>query len=171
MRKPAIAIALVAALALGGCAADHGAAAVVDGKPIAASTVDRAASELNQIFMVDARGVVTLLIVTPSYLDAARELGVATSHDEAREYVAQVAADSGVDVDPEGLSDASLDILSLALSEQRMAQLPEAAEVFAEIRAEISELDVEVNPRFGEFSFDNLAVIPTTPEWIHPASS
>lgn len=171
MRKPAITIALVAALALGGCTAEHGAAAVVDGTPIPVSTVDRATRELNQVFMVDPRGIVTLLVVAPSYFAEARALGVAVSHDEARDYVAQVASDSGADVDPGEMSEAALDILSLALSEQRMAQLPEGPAAFARIHAEIAELDIEVSPRFGEFSPESLAVVPTTPDWILPATS
>lgn len=171
MRKSAIIIALVAALALGGCAAERGAAAVVDGTPIPVSTVDRATRELNQIFVVDPRGVVTLLVVAPSYLAEARDLGVATSHDEARAYFAQVAEGAGVDLDPAELSDASLEILGLALSEQRMAQLPEAPAAFERIQAAIANLDVEVSPRFGEFSLETLAVVPTTPDWILPATS
>ena len=171
MRKPAIVtIALAAALALGGCAVEHGAAAVVDGEPIAVSTVDRTTRELSQIFTVDARGVVTLLIVTPSYLAEASALGVATSHDEARAYVADVAEGAQVDIDPAELSDASLDILRLALSEQRMAQRPDAPEVFERIRDEVTALDIQVSPRFGEFSLEGLAVVPVTPEWVLSAT-
>lgn len=165
MRKPAIvATALAAALALGGCTAQPGSAAIVDGERIATTTVDRATRELNQLFTVDTRGVLSMLIVAPIYLDEASDLGLGKSQDEARAYLTDVAVANELDLDAADVSDATLDILRFDMAVRDMNQLVDPAPVVDRINGRLAELDVDVNPRFGEFT--GQVVAPTTPEWI-----
>ena len=165
MRKPAIvATALAAALALGGCTAQSGAAAIVDGQPIATTTLDRTTRELNQLFAIDSRGVLSLFIVAPISLDEARGLGIGKSHDEARAFLAGHAAANEVDLDVDAISPATLDIVASDSALAQMGQLVDAGPVIARINERLAALDVDVNPRFGEFNGSTVA--PTTPEWI-----
>ncbi len=168
MRTTAIAaVALAAALALGGCSGQAGAAAVVDGEPIAATTVDRTTRELNQLFQVDARAVLTMLIVSPAYLAEARANGVAKSRDQALGYLTEViAADPGSTVDVGSFSDATLDIVAFDMAVRELSQLPEAPEIGVRVNEQIAALDVDVNPRFGQFSAEASSILPATPEWI-----
>lgn len=165
MRKSAIvAIVLAAALTLGGCTSHPGAAAVVDGRTISTSTVDRATRELNELFTVDPRGVLTMLIVAPVYLDEASGLGIGKSREEARDYLADVAQVNDLDLDLDTVSDATLDILAFDMAVQEMRLLIDTEDLGERLRSRIDALDVEVNPRFG--SFEGSVVSATTPEWI-----
>ena len=165
MRKLVIvATALVAALALSGCTAHTGTAADVDGEPIAVTTVDRATRELNELFTVDPRGVLSMLIVAPVYLDEAGDLGLGKSQAEARAYLADVAMANELDLDIDAVSDATLDILRFDMAVRDMNQLVDPAPVVERINGRLAELDVDVNPRFGEFT--GQVVAPSTPDWI-----
>lgn len=170
MRKSAIAaVALVAALVLGGCTAQTGSAAVVDGEPISAAKLDRTTRELNELFNVDARGVLTMLIVSPTYLAEAAANGVAKSRDEARTYLTEViAADpvSAVGVDVDSFSDATLDLVRFDMALRELSQLETSQEIGERVQGQIAALDVDVNPRFGEFSAEATAINPVAPEWL-----
>lgn len=174
MRKSVIAAtALVAALVLGGCTAQTGAAAVVDGAPISTVTLDRTTRELNELFTVDSRGVLTMLIISPSYLDAASANGVAKSREEARAYLEEVSAsDPERDADVDSFSDATLDIVRFDMVVRELSQLPNAPEVGAQVQEHIGGLDIEVNPRFGEFSAEATAISPVSHDWlVQPATA
>lgn len=167
MRKSAIAVALVAALTLGGCTAQTGAAAVVDGSPISSATLDRTTRELNELFTVESRRVLMMLIVSPAYLDAAAANGVAKSREEARSHLAElVTNDPESDVDPASFSDATLDIVRFDMALAELSQLADAQQIGEQIQATVEGLDVEVNPRFGEFSAAENAINPVSHEWL-----
>lgn len=167
------ATALAAALVLGGCTAQTGAAAVVDGDPISTATLDRTTRELNELFTVDSRGVLTMLIISPAYLDAAAEHGVAKSRDEARSYLDEVqAADPASEVDVAAFSDATLDIVRFDMAVRELSQLPTAQEIGAQVQERIGGLDVDVNPRFGDFSAEASTISPASHEWlVQPATA
>ena len=173
MRKSVIAAMLGAALVLGGCTAQTGAAAVVDGQAISTATLDRTTRELGELFTVDARGVLTMLIISPSYLAEASANGVAKSRDEARAYLAGlVSSDLGSDTDVSSFSDATLDLVRFDMAVRALSQLPEAQEIGARVQEHLAGLDVEVNPRFGEFSAQTTAIAPVIPDWlVQPATA
>lgn len=161
------ATALAAALALSGCSGQAGAAAVVDGEPIATTTVDRTTRELNQLFQVDSRGVLSMLIISPVYLAEASANGVAKSRDEALGYLTEVVAmDPESTVDVASFSDATLGLVAFDMAVRELSQLPDAPEISVRVNEQIAALDIDVNPRFGEFVPGASSITPTTPEWI-----
>ena len=167
MRKSIVAVALVAALALGGCSAQTGAAAVVDGEPIATATLDRTTRELGQFFAVDARGLLPLFVLAPLYLEEAAAVGVATSRDEALGYLEQVNAsrpDNQVDVST--FSDETLDLLRAVLVMDSLAAHEQGMEISQRVTEHVGRLDVEVNPRYGQFDPATGSIAAWTPEWI-----
>ncbi|NLF05175.1 MAG: hypothetical protein GX593_09295 [Actinomycetales bacterium] len=167
MRKSIAATALVAALVLGGCTAQIGAAAVVDGQAISTSTLDRTTRELNDLFSVNTRDVLSMLIIAPSYLEGAAANGVAKSREQARDYLVELKVnDPTSGLDPAGFSDATLDLVRFDLALREMSTLANAQEIGVSIQEKVTALDVQVNPRFGEFSAEQSAITAVSPEWL-----
>jgi len=172
VRKSVIAVALAAALALGGCTAQTGAAAVVDGKEISTATLDRTVRELQGIFgqQVQSRQVLTMFIIAPSYLEAAAEHGVAKSREEARDYLLNLAAtqsaQGGPAVDVDSFSEATFDILRFDMAVQELGMLANSQEIGAQLQERVAGLDIDVNPRFGEFSVEDNIVLPASHDWL-----
>jgi hypothetical protein len=174
VRKSVIAAtALVAALVLGGCSSQSGAAAVVDGEQISTATLDRTTRELQELFgpQVQSRQVLTMFSIAPSYLEAAAENGVAKSREEARDYLANIAAsqaasEGSATVDVSGFSDATFDIFRFDMAVQELGMLANSQEIGAQLQERVAGLDIDVNPRFGEFSVENNIVLPLSHDWL-----
>lgn len=165
--RTAVALAVGAAL-LTGCAQTPGAAAVVDGRTISETTLQRATAELGTLVPsgIPTEQVLINLIAAPYLLDRATRAGAGVSDAEARQLGDQLAAQAGLAEAPE-LGEGSLTVLRATLAQQKLAQQPDAAEVFAEFEEDLAAADVELSPRYGSFDLTSPGgiVAPERP-WI-----
>lgn len=158
MKTPRLLAAAAAAVALllSGCGTGD-TAAVVDGHHISESGVLETTAQVNAISSqpLEARAVVSQLIVTPTVLEVLGERGIVVSD------AAALAAIEGVkDPNPYFVEMARLQV---ALS--KMTQ-----EDYDEIVARIADVDVSVNPRFGTFDPAAVTVQQSIPDWIASAT-
>ncbi|MBC7290931.1 MAG: hypothetical protein H5T83_06295 [Actinotalea sp.] len=164
--RTAVALA-VGAVLLTGCAGAPGTAAVVDGRVITESALQRTTAELGRLVPqgIPAQQVLINLIAAPYLIDAAAEIGAGVSEAEARQLAEQLAAQAGLGEVPE-LGPGSLDVLRATLAQGKISQSQDPGAVFAEFEQELAEADVELSPRYGSFDLDAGGIVPTQRDWI-----
>lgn len=151
--------------ALAACGAQPGAAAVVDGRRIPVTDLDQAMRELGPYFTnVSSTNLLAVLIQAPIVIDAAEEAGVAVSEDQALELLEGAAAAAGTDPVPT-FSPASIEIAQFSLAQQELQQLPDAADISADIGEQVVALDIEISPRYGAVGDDNV-IVPVERPWL-----
>lgn len=154
MKTPRLLVAAVAgaALLLSGCGTVN-TAAVVDGHRITQSGLQEATEQIAQYAPqpMPARDVLTRLIIAPTVLEVLGERDVTITDAAARSRLADI----------DGPVPYLLDLTKLDLAIGQMTQ-----EDFTEITSRLTEIDVDVNPRYGEFNPEQVAVVPATAEWI-----
>lgn len=160
-RTPAALVgALAGALLLAGCAGDPSTAAVVDGRTITRDAVEGAQADLIAFTgSAPAGDVLVALVVAPLFIDAANREGVGASEAEALAFL-QDSAEQGGRPDAE-FADSTVQIVRMSLAAQNLGALPDGQEVIADVNQRVTELDVDVNPRYGVLNL---------PEGIQPAA-
>lgn len=158
---------LIAALALSACAARPGTAAVVDGRTVMEKDLSAASAELTQVLgqQVDSQAVLQILIVAPTMMQVASRHGVSVSADEAQEFLSTEAAAAGQEAAEDGYSAGTVTVGRYLLLDNQLRTSPEGALVGPELQQEIGALDVQLSPRYGEWSPDQ-GPVPVQPEWI-----
>ncbi len=161
------AAALLAGLALGGCSAQPGAAAVVDGERISENQLARAVADFSAVTgqQVDGATMLGTLVVAPVLIDVAAEHGVAASDDQAAELLDRQAEATGLPVPEEGYGEGVLQVAKMTIVNQGLSAAPDASAAMEEISTRIAEADVEVSPRYGEFDPSGQIVATPLP-WI-----
>lgn len=158
MKTPRLLAAAAAsvALLLSGCGTGD-TAAVVDGHRISQSGVLETTAQVNEISSqpLEARAVVSQLIVTPTVLEVLGERGIAVSDAAAMSALA-------------GVKDPNPYFVEMARLQVALSKMTE--EDFDEIVSRLGDLDVSVNPRFGTFDPAAVNVLPSTPDWIASAT-
>ena len=159
----------VTVVALAGCSATSGAAAVVEGEAISVAEVHEATRQLGP-YLQDASpsSVLLLLLAEPTFERVAAENGLGVSDSEARAVLDQLAAGAG---DASGgtteFGPGAVSVARFTLLQQRLQELPDGAAVLEEVSAELADLDVEVNPRFGEVDFSaGTGLTPVEHPWL-----
>lgn len=159
---------LVAGLALAGCSYQPGAAAVVDGRTITERQLAQASTELSEILgnPVSTPVVLQTLIVAPTAIQVASRNGLAVSAQQAQEMLEQESAqgEAGT-VGEEEYSDPTLTVGRYLMLQNMITIDPEGAQIGAELSEAIDELDVELNPRYGEWD-PMEGPTPVQPDWI-----
>lgn len=163
---PAVAAALALALTAAGCGTVRtDRAAVVDGTVITQTAVQDATAEINGMDpallqdRLSPAGTLTALIQAPPVLDYLADQGVVVSDTVALEE----ASARGVR-EP---SEATLEIIRFANALQQAQERGVLGEAQgAELTAQLAALDVEVNPRYGEFDPETASIDPTLPGWV-----
>ncbi|MBD8062542.1 hypothetical protein [Oceanitalea stevensii] len=158
---------LLTALALGGCSAHPGAAAVVDGERITEAELARAVSDFAAVTgqQVDSVAMLGTLVVAPVLIEVGAEHGVGASEDEAVALLDQQAEVSGLTAPEDGYGSGVIDVARMTLVNQRLAAAPEGAAATQAITERISEAEVEVSPRYGEFDPSG-QIVPQALPWI-----
>ena len=157
------ALALAATLALGACSGTSSAetAAVVDGRVITETQVREATAQINKAFTPEqpltAQQVLTLLIRAPFINDYAALQGRAQSESAARAALADL---------PEEPADSTVEILQAEASLQQIDDAGRQA-----LTKKFGEIDMTVNPRYGEFDPAQAAVVPAQPNGIAGTSA
>lgn len=155
---------------LAGCASRPGAAAVVDGRQVRTSDVAVALDELAPIYQgVTPQLVLQDVLTEPVVADLAVEAGLAVSDDEALALLAN--AYGAVQQEPPAeYSPATITVarFQVALNKfQAEGVLDQVGQQYVE---RVAELDVTVNPRFGDFDAGAVTE-PAVPAWVVGASS
>ncbi len=158
--------ALVGALLLGGCAPRPGTAAVVDGETITTAEVDEALEDLAPVLATaSATNVVSLLIISPSFLAAADAAGFGVTEEAGRDYI--VSAGLVTEAEAAELSGGALEIVRFAVMQGSVTTEAHVA-VLDEAAARLQEAEVELNPRFGTWDPQSLTATALDTPWIVP---
>jgi hypothetical protein len=164
------AAALAAAgLVLGGCAAQPGTAATVNGTTISENEVDEATSEFIALTGQEDVTPVAVLntLVEGAVLDPiATEAGYAVSDAEVERFYLEQASLAGATASPDVDSPAFIDLGRYLLQYNEIYASPDAQAIFAEAETARQEADIEVNPRYGQTD-EAGDFVPTVREWIH----
>lgn len=157
-------VALASLALLAGCGVHPGTAAIVDDRTITQEYVAQARADLAAIrISVEATGVLEALIAAPYVIAAAEENGVGVSAADVRGMLldADVSEEQAA-----GLGDGAIEAFQFSLAYGSIQQLPDAAEILADIAEQLAAADVTVNPRYGEFDEVTGTISATPPEWI-----
>lgn len=173
-RTVAASLALAATLALAGCGIGRaGAAALVDDREISVSDVQQAHEDL--VAALGASGeaaaalsqqqVLSWLVYEQAITAEASERGVPVSPDDA---VRRLAEETGAEPATELSESARAALRSLVAQVRLTTELPpdQAQAAVASLRERMAAADVEVNPRYGRFDPQVLAVVPEEVPWI-----
>ncbi len=166
-RRSIAAAALLAGLVLGGCSAQPGAAAVVNGERISENELDRALIDFAAVTgqEVEPAAMLGTLVVAPVILQAAADHGVAASDDEAAELLDRQAELAGL-TPPESYGHGVLQVAKMTVVNQDMAASPAGAEAIQAVNEGIAQAEIEVSPRYGEFDATTGQVLPQQLPWI-----
>ncbi|MPV38348.1 SurA N-terminal domain-containing protein [Georgenia subflava] len=164
--RPVVAAA-AAGLALAGCAAQPGTAATVNGVTISENAVDDATGEYVAFSGQETAPVVILntLVQAELLTPIANEAGYAVSDAEVEQFFLEQAVMLGNAELPENSSDAFIDLGRFLMQYNEVSSSPDAEAVLTQLGTELTEADLEVNPRYGELTEEG-SIVPTTHEWI-----
>lgn len=168
-------VATVAVVAVGGllaaCSGQPGAAAVVDGRTITTAELATAYEELAPLFNgAGAQDVLGVLITEPFAVQVAADEGVGVNDEQALALLRDVAerALGAEEAAALEFGPGSLAIARYSLATSALQDLPDAQAVIEGYQERVLAADIEVNPRYGEFT-ENLAVTPpVAPSWVVP---
>jgi hypothetical protein len=165
-KRTAAGIALVVAMTIGGCSVSPGAAAVVDGRRISQAQLEDAHADFSTIAPeAQPAQVLVAMIVAPLFIDAAVENGVGVSSQEARTFIEQNATAAGVDPATE-FGDGIVQIVRFTMAAQRLQTLGNGTEILNEVAASVEDMDIDVNPRYGELDTSTGSIVPLAQPWI-----
>ncbi|GEL45818.1 hypothetical protein CHO01_09340 [Cellulomonas hominis] len=168
-------VAVLGAVALAGSLAacsggQPGAAAVVDGRVIRTTDVDRATRELSGVFPgLTSSAVVTVLLVEPLISAHASDAGIGVSDEQAVEALQAQAEQQGVELAGD-LSGASVSVARYALESSALQQSDQGADIQQAVSEDLAAADVTVNPRFGTVGEGNVPG-PTSYPWLVTAAT
>ena len=156
---------------LAGCSVYPGDAAVVSGRHISQDYLEATSRDLAPLLTDPSpSSVLSVLVVAPSFIDAAAEQGVASSPAEALALLEESAVAAGIDPVPE-FGEGAIEIALFSLAMQNLQGLDDGTDVVAQIQTLTSELDVTINPRYGVMDPATGQISPTAPDWIVPAAT
>lgn len=148
--------------ALSACGTQEaGAAAIVDGTTISDKALQNASTQLNTLAQGQQQkltpSVVLLnLILAPYVLAEAARTGKPIPDAQARQVIAKVPNPSRLTVD----------FVRMQLAIQSLNDVSKAS-----ILTKLDKAKITVNPRYGTFDAKNVALTPTTPNWIKSAAA
>ncbi|UZN04317.1 hypothetical protein [Cellulomonas sp. S1-8] len=163
---------VVAGGLLAGCSGQPGAAAVVDGRTITTAELATAYDELMPIFNgAGAQDVLGVLITEPFAAEVAAENGVGVNDEQALELLRSVAVQALGEEEGAALEfgPGAMAVGRYSLAASALQDLPDADAAAAEYQERVAAADIEVNPRFGEFTDTFTVAPPTAPSWVVPA--
>jgi hypothetical protein len=168
-RALGVTMLVLAAGATAACSAQAGAAAVVEGDPIPVEDVQRATDQLAPYLGgATPASVLVVLVAEPTVQRVAAENGVAVSDQQARQLLTELTSDAP---DAPEFGPASVTVARFSLLQQALGELPDAAAVQDDVLAALEDLDVEVNPRYGELDFSRGGIAPVEHPWLVPDAS
>jgi hypothetical protein len=152
---------LGASLVLSACGTQQvGAAAIVNGTAISDKDVQTVSLQLNTLAQGQAKltasTVLLSLIVAPYVLAEAKRSGKSVSDSQVLKVIAKVAAPSP----------ATMNFIRMQLE---LGSLSTSSRV--SILAKLAQAKITVNPRYGTFDAKQIALRPTSPDWIKASAA
>lgn len=165
------AVLAAAGVAVAGCAAQPGAAAVIDGQVLSETYLADAVSDYEDLLgqPVPAGDMLSTLLVIPTLLEVGAEQGIGASREEAVELLDMQAEQTGVTPPADGYAEGLVDVAQLQLVNGQIGESPAGAEVMDELWQRIEAADVEVSPRYGSFELEpgaGGAIVPQSFPWL-----
>lgn len=165
-KAAALVAALTGAAVLAGCSPTSGVAARTDDRSISQERLEQTQRDLSTIVAEPEAGpVLLMLVVAPIYIEAAAENGVGVSEDEARTVIEQNAIQAGLDPVPE-FGEGAVEVVRFTMAAQAVQGLADADEVFAGIQEQVTALDLDINPRYGELDTTQMSIVREPLPWI-----
>lgn len=169
-RVRVVAAVVAAGGLLAGCSGQPGAAAVVDGRTITTAELATAHEQLAPLFAgVGAQDVLGVLITEPFAVEAAAGEGAGVNDEQALALLRSVAVRAlgeeeggALEFGPGALAVGRYSLAASALQE------PDAQAAVTAYQERVAEADIEVNPRYGEFTEDLVVAPPAAPSWVVP---
>jgi len=163
--------AAVLAVTLSGCGtiSQAGAAAVIGDRRISVSDVQDGYNDIVPLVGQDAgvtqAQILNLLILEPYLTDAAADLGLGVSDQDARLSISSSGSVDGDDLSAAGVEVWRANLANTALQTDRSTK--EIAATYASIEKELKAADVEINPRYGDgIDYSTFTLTQSTPNWI-----
>lgn len=160
----ALAAAALAVLLLAGCAPRGGVAAYVDGEPITEGVLAETVRDIAPLSGAPVRSVLHALIVSPAWIEAARATGVGVSEQEGRDLLDELTQEAGADAERVGYGPGVVAIAQVLAAQEKAAALGEGEALALAADALVRESEIEVNPRYGEWTLQGVA--PLLHPWI-----
>lgn len=160
------ALVAVAVLVLAGCSARPGVAAVVDGETISEAALSETVHDFRVFSDAPPGSVLQALVVSPFWIEAAAEAGLGTSTQEGRARLESLAAETGAAAERAQFGPGLVSIARVIVAQQKAIEAGVAAELAAEVDRLVREAEIEVSPRYGEWSQEGL--VATSPPWLLP---
>ncbi|ACQ79276.1 hypothetical protein Bcav_1015 [Beutenbergia cavernae DSM 12333] len=159
-----VAVALTLGSAVVGCAQRPGTAATVDDWRITESYLADTVREIAPLSAEPptAQGTLSSLISAPSYLEVAEDNGAGVSTQEAETFLASIAEQVGIDPDTE-FADGVVLIAQVQVAQGKLQQSG-ALDAAEQITERVTEADVALNPRYGEWTDGQIQ--PTVFPWL-----
>lgn len=166
-RIAALAALAVAGVALAGCSAQPGTAAVVDGHRITVNDVDVAHREFVAITGQDAQPVAVLNTLVAAQLlpGIAAGYDIAYSDEQIEDAFAQQIQLTGGKEPEGGFADATIELGRYLFVLTDVQASPDGQAIAEEFGAQMADADTEVNPRYGEIDESGI-ISPVAHDWI-----
>ncbi|GIG38650.1 hypothetical protein [Cellulomonas phragmiteti] len=170
-RVRVVAAAVVVGGVLAGCAGQPGAAAVVDGRTITTAELATAYEQLTPIFNgAGPQDVLGVLITEPFAAQVAADEGVGVNDEQAMALLRQVAVQAVGEERGAALEfgPGAIAVARYSLAASALQDLPDAQGAAEAYQERVAAADIEVNPRYGEFTDDLVVAPPAAPSWVVP---
>jgi hypothetical protein len=168
-RAVGCAVLLLGAVATSACSSEGGAAAVVDGRTIPIADLQSATEELGPYLDgATPASILLVLVAEPTVEAVAAENGVAVSQQQAEAQLAALTSDAP---DTADFGPAAVTVAHFSLLQQQLNQLPDATAVQDDVLSRLQDLDIDVNPRYGELDFSRGGIAPVQHPWLVPEPS
>lgn len=164
-RTVAVIGAITAVAALAGCAGEPGTVAEVDGRTITQDDLARVTEELSP-FLADASdaAVLSALVQSTAGIELGERKGLEVTAKRAATFLDSIATNSGLE--PSDWGEGSIMVAQMQLLGEEFSQLPDPEAATAEFQQILADLDITVNPRYGEYDPATGEVSALAPEWI-----
>lgn len=161
----------LAGAALAGCSANPGAAAVVDGERISEAFLAEAVRDFETVTgqQTSAAQMISTLAVLPPILEVAEEAGIAASTAQGTLLLDAQIEQTGGTPPAGGYGGGVIQVAQMTLINQQLQGSPDAMAISQLINERLAEVDIELNPRYGELTPEGQLVPPSYPWLVAPA--
>lgn len=171
--RPLAALALTSLIALTGCSgvgSDMG--ATIEGTTFSVAELQEAAVQLGTVDpqLNDPRQIIASLSLLPLVDDIFRGTAVEVTAAQTLDLLGQMGLEDPAPTTQEATRFLMYQAIVNDPNTFADPAMAEAAEKLANLDAAFAELDVEVNPRFGDWDAAKGGLIANVPSWIESAS-
>ncbi|MDO5719506.1 MAG: hypothetical protein Q4P05_02095 [Actinomycetaceae bacterium] len=158
--------ALAIVTGLSACSAQPGTALSVDGKVYSEDEVSAASQELSEMFQTPYTSVdiINMLIPSQSAISVAKKHNIEMSDEDVRKAMATQIEDGA-----EEMSDTSVDVLRSSWMIGTLQQTLDPETATNELLEALNNSDIDLNPRYGGLSKENLMTPPILLGVLDPA--